>query len=215
MPTLTVEAVLFDLDGTLVDSTASVMRNWGRIADRLGRPGENLVANYQGMTARTAIELVAPDLDAAQWDELAAFVLEGEIADTSDVVPMPGALELVAALPADRWGVVTSGTRRLATARLAAAGIPAPAVLITADDITRGKPDPEPFANGARAIGHPATDCLAVEDAFAGIASAAAAGCPVLAVQTTYPDVAATVVVPDLSHVRMTAGDDGRITLTY
>ncbi|MTD16059.1 HAD-IA family hydrolase [Nakamurella sp. YIM 132087] len=213
MPQLHADAVLFDLDGTLVDSTASVMRNWAKVAVRLGRAGEDLVADKHGMPARQVVELIAPDLGPDGWDELAAFVLDGEVNDTHDVVPTPGALDVLAALPRDRWGVVTSGTRKLATRRMQAAGIPVPDVLVTADDVRVGKPDPTPFRLGAERIGVPADRCIAVEDAHAGIVSATAAGCQVLGLLTTY-DRLEVPAVPDLRSVAVGLAD-GVITFGW
>ena len=213
MTQLTVDAVLFDLDGTLVDSTASVHRNWRRIASVLGRDGEDLVGDRHGIPGAQLLRIIEPNLPDERVDELNRMLIEGEINDTADVVATKGAAELIEAIPEHRWGVVTSAPLRLATARLAAAGLPMPRTLVTADDVTAGKPDPTPFRLGATLIGHPATGCLAIEDAPAGITAATRAGCPTLGVLTTYPDLDGDTV-PDLSAVAVQPTPRG-LTISY
>jgi sugar-phosphatase len=209
----TVDAVLFDLDGTLVDSTASVQRNWRKIATMLGRDGEDLAGQLQGIPGRQVLRMIEPGLSEQRIRELDQVLIDGEVADTSDVVAAKGAIGLLSALPDDRWAIVTSGPRRLARARLHAAGLPVPRVLITADDVVTGKPDPEPFRLAAARIGHPPERCLAVEDAPAGIASARAAGCRTLGVLTTYPSLDADTV-PDLTALTIDVVDGG-LAITY
>ncbi len=187
----TVDAVLFDLDGTLVDSTASVQRNWAKIAALLGRDGEDLLGDLHGMPGRQLLRIRAPELPEERVQELNKILIDGETNDTFDVVPTAGAVELLQRIPPDRWGIVTSGPLRLATARIGAAGLPMPLVLVTADDISTGKPDPEPFRLGAERLRRPADRCLAIEDAPAGITSARAAGCVVIGILTTYPELEA------------------------
>ena len=213
MPQLTVDAVLFDLDGTLVDSTASVHRNWQRIATLLGRDGEDLVGALQGIPGSQVLRIIEPELPEERVHELNQILIEGEIHDTADVVATKGAAELIEAIPGTRWGIVTSAPLRLATARLAAAGLPMPRTLVTADDVAIGKPDPAPFRLGAERIGHPATRCLAIEDAPAGIASATRAGCHTVGVLTTYPHLDGDTV-PDLSAVALRLTQHG-LTVSY
>jgi sugar-phosphatase len=207
------DAVLFDLDGTLVDSTASVLRNWRRIAALLGRDGEDLVGDRHGIPGRQVLRIIEPDLSEERILELDQVLIEGEVADTRDVVPTRGALQLVEAIPADRWAIVTSGSRRLALARLRAAGLPVPAILVTADDVRVGKPDPEPYQLGARLIGLPPERCLVLEDAPAGITAARAAGCPTLGVLTTFPALDADTV-KDLAAVTVEVTAAG-LAVTY
>jgi len=202
MAELIVGALLLDLDGTLVDSTASVLRNWQKVADLLDRPGEDLVGSLHGIPGRQVLRIREPGLSERRIEELNQILLDGETSDTFDVVPMVGAVELLGRLPPDRWAIVTSGARRLALARIAAAGLPVPATLVTADDVAIGKPDPEPYRLGARLIGQPASKCLVIEDAPAGITSAKAAGCRVLGVLTTFPRLDADTV-PDLSELQV------------
>jgi sugar-phosphatase len=204
------DAVLFDLDGTLVDSTASVLRSWRRIAAMLGRDGEDLVGDRHGVPGRQVLRLVEPDLGEERIRELDQALVEGEIADTGDVTATKGALALLEAIPDGRWAIATSAPRRLALARLAAAGLPVPAVLVTADDVRRGKPDPAPFLLAAEHLGRPAPRCLVIEDAPAGIAAARAAGCPVLGVLTTFPTLDADTV-PDLTAVSIAVTAPGLV----
>ena len=207
------DAVVFDLDGTLVDSTASVLRNWRRIAALLGREGEDLVGDRHGVPGRQVLRLVEPDLPEERIRELDQALVEGEIADTADVTATKGALALLEAIPGDRWAIATSAPRRLALARLAAAGLPVPAVLVTADDVRKGKPDPAPFLFAAARLGRPPGRCLVIEDAPAGIAAAHAAGCRVLGVLTTFPALDADVV-DDLTQVAVAVTAAGLVT-TY
>lgn len=194
MPQLVVDAILFDLDGTLVDSAASVERNWRRLAAEMGRPFDEIEHLIHGVPARQVIPVIDPGLPAARVEELAQFLLEGESTDTGDVVALPGSLRVLAGLPTNRWAIVTSGSLRLATARITAAGLPMPRHLVTADDVAVGKPDPAPYLKGAEILGFPPARCLVFEDAPAGVASALAAGATVLGLRTTHPELDATTV---------------------
>jgi sugar-phosphatase len=177
-------AILFDLDGVLVDSTRSVDRQWRAWAREHGIDGDQVIAIGHGVRAIEVIRAVAPHLDA----EAEVRELESREADDRDgVVVMPGAVELVRSIPEGRWGVVTSGTRHLASARLRLAGIPVPDVLVTAEDVTNGKPYPEPYLKGAHLLGVEPGECLVLEDAPAGINSAHAGGMKVVALTGTYP----------------------------
>lgn len=212
MPTHLVQAVLFDLDGTLIDSTASVNRNWRIVADLMGRPHADVVGKFHGMPGSQALRLVDPSLTGEEIARLNKVLIDGETADTSDVVALPGAAEALAALPADRWAIVTSCPPKLAKARLHAAGLPTPPTMVTSEDITHGKPHPDPFRLGAAAMGQQSQDCLAVEDAPAGITSARTAGCLVLGLQTTHTVLDADTV-KDLSRVTVNKEDSGvRVT---
>lgn len=178
-----VDAVLFDLDGTLADSTASVARCWDRFAHEFGAaPG--VVQENHGQPADVLVgKLVGPGQLAAGR----ARIRELEIADAPSIDPIPGAQELFSSVPEDRRAIVTSGVRDLATARLRAVGLPVPRTMITFDDVEHGKPDPEPYLLAALRLGVDPTRCLVFEDAPAGIASARAAGCRVVAVLGTSP----------------------------
>jgi sugar-phosphatase len=198
---LIASAILFDLDGVLADSTPSVTRAWSAWARRVGLEPDWLLRRVHGRRAIDTIRAVRPELDAES--ELATLVAD-ETTDNADVVEIPGARALVSALPADRWAIVTSGLRPVATARLVAAGVPIPRVMITAESISRGKPDPEAYLRGAAELGVAPTDCLVVEDAPAGAAAARAAGMRLLGLATTHQAEElepADLIVPDLTHV--------------
>jgi sugar-phosphatase len=177
-------AILFDLDGVLIDSTRSVDRQWRAWAREKGINEEKVMAIAHGVRSIEVIRAVAPHLDAApevQWLE------SHEAEDQSDVTVMPGAAQLICSIPAGRWCVVTSGTRYLASARLRLGGLPVPKVLVTADDVTNGKPHPEPYLKGAELLGFKPADCLVIEDAPAGIRAAHAAGMKAIGLTSTYP----------------------------
>src|SRR5713101_9055808 len=177
--------VLFDLDGVLVDSTPAVARVWAWWAREHGFDPEEVVKKAHGRPSITTIREPLPDADYAAEDR---EVERREIADVEGVIPLPGAMELLQALPLERWAIVTSCTRALAHVRIAAAGLPKPNHLVTATDVRHGKPHPEPYLKGAQMLGVPAADCLVVEDAPAGIRAGKAAGASVLALRTTASD---------------------------
>ncbi len=194
-PEFAVNAVLLDLDGTLVDSEQALVRAWSRWSAEHGITREELAAVVMhGLTAHAIVEALVPPhaVDAARRriDEL-------ETHDAEGVTAMPGAHAFLAGLPAGRWAIVTSGIDAVARARLRAAGLPAPDLLVSADDVRRGKPDPEPFLQGAARLGVEPTRCLVVEDSPAGLAAALAAGMACVAVTTTHagPSLDANVVV--------------------
>ncbi|WP_372595204.1 HAD-IA family hydrolase [Actinotalea sp.] len=208
-------AVLFDLDGTLLSSTAAVERSWDRLAVEYAIPAERFFA-YHGMTARAILERLLPDRSADERETAHERIVELESSDTEGVEALPGAAEALAALvPTGRCAIVTSGSRVLARARLAAAGVDVPAVVITADDVEHGKPDPEPYLTAARALGVAAADCLVVEDAAAGLASGRASGATTLGLRTTLGAgiVEADLVVDDLSAVRLEPAVGGVLLL--
>ncbi len=176
-----IEAVLFDMDGTLVDSDAAVERAWAVWAGEYGVDTAAVLAVAHGAPAERTVRLVRPDLDPDAVAAAAARQLELQYDDLSDVVPTTGALELLAGL-ALPWAVVTSADVRLAKARLGAAGIEAP-VLVTVDDISAGKPDPEGYLRGAELLGVAPGRCLVVEDAEVGVTAGRAAGATVAALK--------------------------------
>ncbi len=184
MTTFNCSAILFDLDGVLCDSTQAVDREWREWAARKGVDGDAIMAVAHGVRTIEVIRRVAPHLNAAVE---AAAIENHEAHDPRGVVVMPGAAELVQSIPAGRWGVVTSGTRLLAMNRLRYCGLPVPDVLVTSDDVTHGKPHPEPYLKGAQRLGFAPQDCLVFEDAPAGIESARAGGMNVVGLASTYP----------------------------
>jgi len=196
-------AILFDLDGVLVDSTRSVERQWRAWAREQGIDGDRVMTVGHGVRAIEVIRAVAPHLDAAAE----ARKLESrEAADRDGVAVMPGAVELVRTIPDGLWCVVTSGTRHLASARLQLAGIPVPAVMVAADDVTNGKPNPEPYLKGSELLGVNPAECLVIEDAPAGIRAAHAGGMKVIGLTSTYPASAlseADAVVQKLDRIHI------------
>lgn len=214
LTTETFDAVLFDNDGTLTDSTPAVERAWRAWAAHHEVPVERLAA-YHGVPSRSIVEaVVAANVDVGV---ATADIDRRELEDLSDVVALPGAADALAAV-GERAAIVTSASRELAVLRLDAAGLPAPEAFVTADDISRGKPDPQPYLIGAATLGVDPSRCLVVEDAPAGLTSARAAGAAALAVTTTSSAEAleplADMVVPDLAAVVFTSTVDGvRLTL--
>ncbi len=172
------------MDGVLVDSTPAVARVWTAWALEHGLVPEEVVRQAHGRPSlATIIEL----LPRGNHDAENRDVERREIEDIADVVALPGALHLLQSIPESRWTVVTSATRALAEVRLRAAGLPVPIHLVTASDLLRGKPFPDPYLRGAEMLRIPASDCLVVEDAASGVRSGKAAGARVLAVLTTSP----------------------------
>jgi sugar-phosphatase len=178
------KAVLFDMDGVLMDSTPSVERVWRTWAAKHGLDPEHVAAQAHGRRSIETIRAIAPELDAEKEN---LKVEQMEIDDKEGVTALPGAAELLAHLPADKFAIVTSATRPLAVARLGYAGIPVPRHIITANDVVHGKPSPEPFLKGAALLRFNPADCLVFEDSPAGISSARSAGMKTIALQTTYP----------------------------
>ncbi|MCX4777235.1 HAD-IA family hydrolase [Streptomyces sp. NBC_01264] len=203
------DALLFDNDGTLVSSMESVHRCWTRWAREYGVTEEAFAAVE--LHGRPAAEIIA---DLLPEDVRAGALARIQVLETEDVaggvVLLPGTKELLSALPAGRWAVVTSATRPLAEARLREVGIDC-AELVAADDITRGKPDPEPFLLAAARLGVDPARCVVFEDAPAGLAAGRAAGMTTVALTTTHPaaELEADVVVRDLSAVSVLVGADG------
>ncbi|MGA5113900.1 HAD family hydrolase [Streptomyces pseudogriseolus] len=198
--TIHAHALLFDNDGTLVSSLESVNRCWTRWAVEYGLTAEDF-ARVE-LHGRPAAEIAADLLPAHVVPQAVARIEDLEVEDVAGggVRLLPGTEEFLAGLPAERWAVVTSATRRLAEARLAAVGI-LPKTLIAADDITRGKPDPEPYLLAARTLGVDPADCVVCEDAPAGLQAGRAAGMTTVALATTHraEELTADLVVKDLS----------------
>jgi sugar-phosphatase len=179
-------AILFDMDGTLVDSSVAVEKTWRQWAARHGIDAEALLAYSHGRQNGDTIAAMAPHLDRATEE---AYMLRAEEECLDGVIAIPGAVALLAALAtrAAPWAVVTSAWRRLADLRLGCAGLPPPPVLITSDSITRGKPDPQGYLLAASTLGVDPRACVVIEDAPAGIAAGKAAGMTVIAITTTMP----------------------------
>lgn len=178
-------AVLFDLDGVLINSTPAVARVWRKWAIERGFNPEQVVARAHGRPSLASVRELLPNSD---HDAENREVERRELEDLEGIVPLPGALDLLSSLPPERWTIVTSCTRRLAEVRMKAAGLPLPERFITATDIKHGKPHPEPFLMGAAALGYPATECVVFEDIPAGVQAGKAAGTKVVAFTTTVPE---------------------------
>jgi mannitol-1-/sugar-/sorbitol-6-phosphatase len=185
MTTIRCRAVLFDLDGVLVDSTPAVARVWAWWARAHGFDPDEVVRKAHGRPSIATIRELLPGADHAAEDR---EVERREIADIEGVVALPGAVELLQGLPRERWAIVTSCTRPLAGVRIAAAGLPKPKYLVTSTEVKHGKPDPEPYLKGAQLLGVPASECIVIEDAPAGIRAGKAAGARVVALRTTASD---------------------------
>jgi mannitol-1-/sugar-/sorbitol-6-phosphatase len=176
------QALLFDLDGVLVNSIPAVERVWSRWAQERGFNVQEVLHRAHGRPSIETLRYLLPDADHEAENRL---VEQAEIEDVEGVVPLPGVKELLAALPHDRWAIVTSCTRPLAEVRIRAAGLPLPGLFITSNDITNGKPHPEPYRKGAAGLGFAPEECIVVEDALAGIAAGRNAGARVIAFTTT------------------------------
>jgi len=209
--TVRCKGVLFDMDGILISSIGSVERSWTKWAVSRGvDPVHTLSIAHGRRSIETVVEL-RPDLDAAAENEI---IEQMEMDDTEGVEVLPGVHALLAALPPERWTVVTSATRPLARVRLAAGGIPVPARIVTADDVSEGKPHPAPYLAGAALLGFKPEECVVFEDAASGTKAGRAAGCIVIA--TTFSHsveslAAAQYLVPDLTgvEVEVLSGDEG------
>jgi len=176
-------ALLFDMDGVLIDSTPAVARVWRKWAIAHHFNPQEVVARAHGRPSLTTVREYLPDAD---HDAENRIVERAEMEDLQGVVPLPGARELLASLPRGRWTIVTSSTRPLAEVRLRAAGLTIPGALVTSSDVSNGKPHPEPYLKGAALLGFPPAECVVVEDVPAGIRAGKAAGARVIALQTTW-----------------------------
>lgn len=207
---ITARGLLFDMDGVLVDSTGSAERCWHQWAVHYRVPDADKMVLPHGIRAVDIMDRLKPDVDKV---EALRFIEDIEIADTVGLRVLPGARELLQSLPSDRWAIVTSATRRLLLARLGAAQLPVPERVITAEMVTRGKPDPEPYRLGAELVGIPPADCVVVEDAPSGVKAGLLAGCRVLGVEGTHTasqlrEAGATWVVSSLAQVAAQAKTD-------
>ena len=206
------KGLLFDMDGVLISSIGSVERCWKRWCSRYGVPdAENYVVPH-GVRAVDVMRRLKPEWDDAQVAEGLRTIEDMEIVDVGDLTVLPGAKALLESLPVERWAIVTSATRRLLLARLAAAGLPVPERLISGDMVERGKPDPEPYRRGAELLGLAPGECVVVEDAPSGVGAGIAAGCRVLGVLATHEAEElreATWMVESLEELRATVTADG------
>ena len=198
---LRAQGLLFDNDGVLVDSDAAVAVSWTRWAHEFDLDPGRVIATVHGRrSADTVATLLSPSRHAAATRMIDDYELE----DSAVVTALPGAPELLPTLPDDVWAVVTSGSRALASARLRAAGLPLPRVFVTAEDVERGKPDPQGYLAAAASLGFAIEDTIVLEDSTAGIGAGLASGATVLGISSRALSTAAPVVVRDLAGVRWT-----------
>lgn len=205
------DALLFDLDGVLIDSTAAILRIWQDWADRHNVDIHEIERVAHGLRSVETIRLVAPNLDA---EEEAEQFFQQELTDSEGVTAFDGALPLLNSLPDGAWAVVTSGRHELVKIRMGKAGLPVPCLLVTADDVKEGKPSPEPYLAGAKKAGVSPDRCLVIEDAPAGIQSAKAAGMRVVAIASTHnrdilEKTGADLVLDRLADFQVKAGSNG------
>jgi len=208
---LSCDAVVFDSDGVLVDSIGVVEQAWEQLCAEFELDTDEVMSVMHGVRAEDTLQ---PRLSPSRAEAAVARLADLEQERAGGVAAVPGAAALVASIPDGRWGVVTSGSRRLAITRLAAAGIARPRVLITADDVARGKPYPDPYLAAAAALGIDAGSLVVFEDAPSGAAAASAAGAVVVALTTTHPlgSFDAVATVDDLRAVTIEDGD--RLTVS-
>ena len=209
-----VDAALFDIDGTLVDSTPVVEQAWRVWAERFDLDAAAILRVSHGRRSQdTVADFVAESDQAAAL----AVLDDYELTHFDGIVALPGATRLLESLPLDRWAAVTSGGERLMRRRLASVGVPIPDVLVAAENVAAGKPDPEGYLLGAERLGVDAAQCVVFEDAPAGIAAGKAAGSLVVGVATSHARrelTAADVIVDSLEDVFITRSTDGRLTVT-
>lgn len=207
------EGLLFDMDGTLIDSTAAMARIWGRWLTHHGLDAPSIIPKIHGMKAADTIrQFNLPGVDI----QAQAKVIEvEEVDDTGGVVALPGAVEFLNAIPKGKWALVTSAPIKLAHARLKAAGIAIPDIAVYGEDVTVGKPNPAPFTLGAARLGIKNAACVAFEDSAAGIASAAAAGSQVVVITATHhlPMETHHWAMTDYAHAKIQVNGSG-LTLT-
>lgn len=211
MTEIQAKALLFDMDGVLISSIASAERCWTAWARHFGLPNWETFRIPHGVRAIDIVKMSKPDLDplvGLKWIE------DAEIEDVHDIVVLPGVRELLSSLPKAHWTIVTSAGSRLMEARVRAAKLPLPERWIAAEDVTVGKPDPEPYRRGAELLGFPSAECVVVEDAPSGVRAGKAAGARVIGVLGTHTaeqlhEAGAGWVLPSLEKLAAVATDGG------
>lgn len=214
LPQRTYAAFLFDMDGTILTSIKAAERVWGQWAKGHGLDVEAFLPTIHGK--RTEETIRGLELQGVDPVAEAAFITRAEIEDVAGIEAIEGAAAFLDSLPRERWAIVTSAPRLLAEARIAAAGLPTPSVLVAAEDVERGKPAPDPFLLGARKLGVAPADCLVFEDTLAGLKSAEAAGMDSIVVTVTHahPLDTGVAAVRDYADLRVVKTPDGRLGVT-
>lgn len=206
------KGLLFDMDGVLISSIGSVVRCWRRWCETYDVADAETFGVPHGMRAVDIVRILKPQFNETQVAEGLRVIEDMEIEDTEGLTVLPGVKALLESLPAERWAIVTSCTRRLLLARLAAAGLPIPERIISGDMVKRGKPDPEPYRRGAELLGFAPGECVVVEDAPSGVGAGVAAGCRVLGVLGTHSVGelgAATWIVGSMEELSVATAADG------
>lgn len=211
------DAVLFDLDGVLVDSRQVIRRHWTKWCAQQGMDVEKVLDVAHGRRPADTVRLLLPDADNA--DELAEQIVAGEASDAEGLIHLPGVKALIGSLQDAKWTVATSGPRAIAEFRLRFAGVPIRNTMVTAEDVTRGKPDPEPYLLAAQKLQVPADRCIVFEDAPPGVQAGRAAGAQVIGLSTTHSvaellAAGANTVIDNLSCIAAQVAADGSITFT-
>lgn len=207
--TLRCKGVLFDMDGILISSLGSVERSWTKWACSRGIDPDYAMSIVHGRRSIESIALLRPDLDSAAENKI---IEDMECEDNEGLRVLPGVQQLLTALPAERWTVVTSATEKLARVRLAVGGIPIPPRFVHGDSVTEGKPNPAPFLAGAALLGLAPNDCVVFEDSASGVAAGRAAGCTVIATTFSHDAEslsAADYLVADLQAISARRTPDG------
>jgi len=207
------DAFLFDMDGTLINSIPATLRIWTAWCQKMGLDAESVIPHIHGVRAIDTVKRFAPT--CADPEKEAAWLNAAEIADLDGVTALPGVLRFLNSLPPTRWAIVTSASEALALARLDAAGIAVPPVLVTAEQIQHGKPAPDPYLHGARRLGFTAPNCLVWEDAPAGVRSGEAAGSNVVVITATHDHPVNTphLAVPDYANLAIQSEPGGMLRL--
>jgi len=206
-------AFLFDMDGTVLNSIAAAERIWTTWALRHGIDVPSFLPTIHGARAIDTVNRQGlPGVDA---EAEAAWVTQAEVEDVEGIVEVSGAAQFLKSLPARQWAIVTSAPRELALRRMAAAGIPEPEVLVTAQDVSAGKPDPAGYLLAAQRLGFDVTDCLIFEDASVGIQAAEASGADLVVITSTHPHPIQTphATLASYDSVSVETDPDGRIRL--
>ncbi|CAI9122144.1 HAD family hydrolase [Brytella acorum] len=207
------DAFLFDMDGTILTSVLAAERVWSRWAERHGLDPEPLLANLHGV--RMVDTIARQNLPNVDIQAEARWITDRELEDIHGVVPVPGAEQFLASLPPDRWAIVTSAPHELALRRLSVTGLPMPRVLVTAESIKHGKPQPDCFLLGAEKLGFEARNCVVFEDAPAGIKAGEAASAAVVVITHTHsqPRELGHPAIADYTDVSARTTADGRLEI--